>query len=79
VFFGSSLGARIDVEHPVFRFVLAGIFYLFHHAVFALTSQVLLAQRNEPYMNGPILVGSVVNATIAIGLFPLLDRFRKRS
>lgn len=78
-FFGSSLGARIDVEHPVFRFVLAGIFYLFHHAVFALTSQVLLAQRNEPYMNGPILVGSVVNATIAIGLFPLLDRFRKRS
>lgn len=78
-FFGSSLGARIDVEHPIFRFFLAACFYLFHHAVFALTSQVLLAQRNEPYLNGPILIGSLVNSTIAIGLFPLLDRFRKRS
>ncbi len=78
-YFGSSIGARIDVEHPIFRFFLAAGFYLFHHAVFTLTSQVLLAERNESYMNGPILVGSLVNATIAIGLFPLLDRFRKRS
>jgi len=78
-YFGSSIGARIDVEHPIFRFFLAAGFYWFHHAVFALTSQALLAQRNESYMNGSILIGSLVNATIAIGLFPLLDRFRKRS
>lgn len=78
-FFGSSIGARIDVEHPIFRFFLAACFYLFHHAVFALTSQILLAQRNESYLNGAILVGALVNATIAIALFPLLDRFRKRS
>jgi rod shape-determining protein MreD len=78
-YLGSSLGARIDVEHPVARFVLTIIFYVFHHAVFTLTSRALLAQKNESYFTVPILVASIVNAVIAMGLFPLLDRFRKRS
>jgi rod shape-determining protein MreD len=78
-FFGSSIGARIDVEHPIARFLLTVVFYLFHHAVFALTSQLLLAQHGESYINIPILIASVVNAFIAIALFPLLDRFRRPS
>src|SRR6202140_589343 len=78
-FAGSSIGARIDVEHPIARFLLTILFYLFHHAVFALTSQFLLAQHNQAYISVPILIASVVNALIAIGLFPLLDRFRKPS
>ena len=78
-YLGSSLGARIDVEHPVARFVLTIIFYVFHHAVFTLTSRALLAQKNESYFSVPILVASIVNAVIAMGLFPLLDRFLKRS
>jgi rod shape-determining protein MreD len=78
-FAGSSIGARIDVEHPIARFLLTIVFYLFHHAVFALTSRLLLAQHNETYVTIPILIASVVNAFIAIGLFPLLDRFRKPS
>ena len=78
-FFGSSLGARIDVEHPIARFLLTAGFYLFHHAVFVLTTRTLLAQKNEVYITVPILVASVVNAVIAVVLFPLLDRFRKPS
>jgi rod shape-determining protein MreD len=78
-FVGSSIGARIDVEHPIARFLLTIVFYLFHHAVFALTSQLLLAQHNEAYISVPILIASVVNALIAIALFPLLDRFRRPS
>ncbi len=78
-YLGSSLGARIDVEHPIARFLLTAGFYLFHHAVFTLTTRVLLAQRNETYISGPILIASLVNAVIASGLFPLLDRFRKPS
>jgi rod shape-determining protein MreD len=78
-FAGSSIGARIDVEHPIARFLLTIGFYLFHHAVFALTSRLLLAQHNESYITIPILIASVVNAFIAIALFPLLDRFRKPS
>ena len=78
-FVGSSIGARLDVEHPIARFILTIGFYLFHHAVFTLTSHLLLAQQNETYLNVPILIASVVNAFIAIALFPLLDRFRKPS
>ena len=78
-YLGSSLGARIDVEHPIARFLLTAGFYLFHHAVFTLTTRVLLAQRNETYITGSILIASLVNAVIAVGLFPLLDRFRKPS
>ena len=76
-YLGSSIGARIDVEHPIARFLLTAGFYLFHHAVFTLTTRALLAQRNESYLTVPILIASLVNAVIAIGLFPLLDRFRK--
>jgi len=78
-FVASSIGARIDVEHPFARFLLTVGFCLFHRAVFILTSHVLLAQRDEAYFTVPILIASVVNAFIAIGLFPLLDRFRKPS
>src|SRR6202521_2638105 len=78
-YLGSSLGARIDVEHPIARFLLTAGFYLFHHAVFTLTTRALLAQRNESYLTVPILIASLVNAVTAVGLFPLLDRFRKPS
>ena len=44
----SSLGARIDVEHPIGRFLLTLVFFHVHNAVFVLTERVLLAQH-EPY------------------------------
>src|ERR1700693_4557547 len=78
-FVGSSIGARIDVEHPIARFLLTAGFYLFHHAVFTLTSRLLLAHRDGAYFSVPLLIASLVNAVIAIILFPMLDRFRKPS
>jgi rod shape-determining protein MreD len=78
-FAGSSIGSRIDVEHPIARFFLVIGFYLFHHALFAMTSHLLLAQHDVSYVTIPILIASLVNALIAIALFPLLDRFRKPS
>jgi rod shape-determining protein MreD len=78
-FIGSSIGARIDVEHPIARFLLTIGFYIFHHAVFALTTGFVLAQRREALFSLPVLIASVVNGVIAMGLFPLLDRFRKPS
>src|SRR5277367_3474499 len=74
-FVGSSIGARIDVEHPIARFLLTIGFYLFHHAVFNLTSHWLLAQPSEAYLSVPILIASVANGFLAMALFPLLDRF----
>src|SRR5712671_3535551 len=63
-FVGSSIGSRIDVEHPIARFFMTIGFYLFHHAVFALTSRLLLAQERESLITVPILIASVVNACI---------------
>jgi rod shape-determining protein MreD len=74
-FVGSSIGSRIDVEHPVARFLLTVGFFLFHRGVFVLTRQLLLGQH-DTYMTVPILLASVANALLAIGIFPLLDRFR---
>jgi len=78
-FFGSSIGARIDVEHPVARFLLTVVFYLFHRVLFVLTSSFLLAQHREAFFSLPILIAAVVNGILAIGVFSLLDRFRKPS
>jgi rod shape-determining protein MreD len=76
-YLGSSIGARLDVEHPIARFLLTFGFVWFHHAVFALTSGLLLAQRDDKYFSIPLLIASLVNAVIAMWMFPLLDRFRK--
>ncbi len=77
-FAASSIGSRIDVEHPLSRFLLTFAFFHFHHAVYAITKRLLLAQP-EPYLSATLLVASVVNAVIALALFPLLDRLRKPS
>jgi rod shape-determining protein MreD len=78
-YLGSSIGSRIDVEHPIARFLLTAGFYLFHHGVFVLITRTLLAQKNESYVTLPILIASLVNAGLAVLLFPFLDRFRKPS
>lgn len=78
-YLGSSIGSRIDVEHPIARFLLTAGFYLFHHGVFALTTRTLLGQKNESYVTLPILIAALVNAGLAVLLFPFLDRFRKPS
>ncbi len=77
-FAASSLGSRIDTEHPLSRFLLAFVFFHFHHAVYAVTRRLLLAQQ-EPFLSTPLLAASVVNAGLALVLFPLLDRLRKPS
>lgn len=75
---GSSLGARLDVEHPIARFVLTAGFYLFHHAIFVLTQRLLLAQ-SETYVTPVLLVAALANAALAMPLYVLLDRFRRPS
>jgi rod shape-determining protein MreD len=77
-FAASSIGARLDTEHPLSRFMLAFAFFYFQQAVIVLTKRLLLAQQ-EPFLSRSLLTASLVNAAIAIALFPLLDRLRKPS
>ena len=77
-FVASSIGSRIDVEHPLSRFLLTFFFFLFHNTIFVLTERILLAQR-DPYFTGKLFLASITNAAIGVFLFPLLDRLRKPS
>lgn len=75
-FTASSFGSRIDVEHPLSRFLLTFVFFHLHNAVLVLISRVLLGQH-EPYLEPRLVIASVVNCAVAVVLYPLLDRLRK--
>lgn len=77
-YLASTVGARIDVEHPVSRFTFTLVFFHFHQVVLATTQRVLLA-RPVTFFSMKLLLASVVNAIVAVFLFPLLDRLRKPS
>lgn len=74
----SSIGARLDVEHPLSRFLLTFAFFYIHQFAFVVTKRLLLAQQ-EAFLSLRVLEASLVNAVLALLLFPLLDRLRKPS
>ena len=77
-YFASTVGARIDTEHPVARFMLTFVFFHFHQVVLAFTERVLLNEPT-PFFNGRLLVDSVISAAAGVILFAVLDRLRKSS
>jgi rod shape-determining protein MreD len=76
-YLASSIGARLDTEHPAARFALTAVFFVTHQGLISLTRRILLAQP-EPWFNMHLLAGALVNALVAVFLFLLLDRLRKR-
>ena len=77
-YLASSLGARLDTEHPAARFALTAGFFIIHQAVVALTRRILLAQP-EPWFTLHNFAAALVNALVAMFLFVLLDRLRRPS
>jgi rod shape-determining protein MreD len=77
-FAASSFGSRIDVEHPISRFLLTLIFFHVHNAVLVLTNRLLLGQH-EPYLETKLVIASLANSAVAVLLYAFLDRFRKPS
>lgn len=76
-YFASSIGARLDTEHPAARFALTGLFFFVHQGIIVLTRRVLLAQP-EPWFTVSLAIAAAVNAIIAVFLFMLLDRLRRQ-
>lgn len=72
----SSVGAKIDTEHPAARFALVFVLFHVHQAALAFTERVLL-NRPTPYFTLHLLIVSLVSAAIAVVLFSLLDRLRR--
>jgi rod shape-determining protein MreD len=74
----SSIGARLDTEHPIARFALTAVFFGLHQGVIALIKRLLLAQP-EAWFTTRLAIAAGLNALVAVFLFILLDRLRKPS
>lgn len=72
----SSIGTRLDTEHPLSRFALTLGFFALQQSVLVVTQRLLLA-RIEPIFSIPILIHALINGAVAVALFTLLDRVRK--
>jgi rod shape-determining protein MreD len=74
----SSIGGRIDTEHPVSRFGLIFVFFHFHQAILVITQRALL-NHSARFFSWQQLVDSLVTAAFGVLLFALLDRLRRSS
>jgi rod shape-determining protein MreD len=77
-YLASSIGARLDTEHPAARFALTAVFFIAHQGLVFLTRRILLAQP-EPWFNLHLFLAALVNALVAVFVFILLDRLRRPS
>ena len=77
-YLASSVGAKIDTEHPASRFGLIFILFHFHQAVLAVTERALLNQPAR-FFTPRLLLDSAVTAAFGVLFFALLDRLRRQS
>ena len=77
-YLASSLGARLDTEHPAARFALIFVFFVLHQAILVLIRRLLLAQP-EAWFNLQLAIAAAVNALVGTVMFLALDRLRRRS
>jgi len=75
-YLASSIGARLDTEHPAARFAMTMIFFVVHQGLITLTRRLLLAEP-APWFTVQLFIAAAVNAVVAVLVFALLDRLRR--
>src|SRR4029077_21168101 len=75
-YLASSIGARLDTEHPPARFALTFSLFAAHQGIVVLVQKLLLAQP-QPWFTMRLGVSCLVNSILGVFLYYLLDRFRK--
>jgi rod shape-determining protein MreD len=75
-YLASSIGARLDTEHPAARFALTAGFFVVQQFVVAIIERLLLA-RPEMWFNMRLGIAAGVNGLVGVFVFVLLDRLRK--
>src|ERR1700732_638414 len=75
-YLASSIGERLDTEHPAARFALTMVFFVVHQGFITLTRRMLLAEP-DPWFTVRLAIAAAVNAVMAVLLFALLDRLRR--
>jgi rod shape-determining protein MreD len=78
-YLASSIGARLDTEHPAARFALIMGFFALHQATLALTRRLLLTGEPEAWLNAHLAIAAAVNAFLGTLLFLVFDRLRRSS
>ena len=76
-YLAASIGMQFDVESPLVRFLICGLFYGFHEFLYWVLQRGLLDQPVVPDIPAE-LIWTLVNALIGTALFSVLDRFRQR-
>lgn len=74
----SSVGGRIDTEHPLSRFGLVVVLFHFHQVILGIAQRVLL-NHSAPLFTLRLFLDSLATAAFGVALFALLDRLRRRS
>jgi rod shape-determining protein MreD len=77
-FLASSVGARLDTEHPAARFALTIVFFGLHQGILVVERRILLAQP-EVWFTVQLAIAALINAVVGVFLFAVLDRLRKPS
>ena len=77
-YLASSVGGKIDTEHPASRFGLVVLLFHVHQVVLAIIERYLLNQP-ERFFTLRLLFNSVVTAAFGVFIFALLDRLRRQS
>lgn len=75
-FVASSIGGKLDTEHPVARFALTFVFFGLHQGITALIQRLLLAHHAEPWFNMHLLAAALVNGFVGVVVYFFLDRLR---
>jgi len=74
----SSLGVKLDLENPGARLMVTFGFYILHEIVYFLVAR-LLVREAVGFRWGHLAFAALCNAALAVILFMILDRFKRRA
>ncbi len=74
-YFAASIGLRIDVEHPLIRWIVCFLFFVFHQFLYWVLSRALLAQQ-VIFDAKQTLVLAFLNGVVGVALFHFMDKLR---
>jgi rod shape-determining protein MreD len=74
----SSIAAKIDVENPGSRLILTFGFYMLHRLIYVLVLRGLVQEEISPQWLHH-LGSALANGLLAIVVFSILDRFKRRT
>jgi len=73
----SSLGVRLDVENPGSRLIMGFGFYLLHQGIYFAVARNLV-NEDIPWAWGHTLGAALANGLLAVVLFAVLDKLKRR-